>query len=60
MLAVPFSEVPIVVLIAGRNGHGKIAANGTRQIFLDFIVPGNGFLAASLRVAPNGMAAAFT
>ena len=31
-----------MVLIARRNCHGKIAANGTRQIVLDFMVPGNG------------------
>ncbi len=49
-----------MVLIARRNCHGKIATKGTCQMFFDFIVPGNGFLAASLRVAPNGMAAAFT
>ena len=46
--------------VAGRNRHGKIAANGTRQIFFDFVVTGNGFLATSLRIAPNGMAAALT
>jgi len=46
-------------LIARRNRHGQIAADGARQEFLDFIVPGNGLLAPGLRVAPDGMAAAF-
>ena len=50
----------LLVSIAWRNGHGKVAADGTRQILPNFVVPGNGFLAARLRVAPNGMAAAFT
>jgi len=40
-------------LIAGRDWNGKVAADGTRQVFLDFVVPGNGFLAARLRMAPN-------
>ena len=45
-------------LITGRNWHGQIAADGSRQKFLDFVVPENRFLAPGLRVAPDGMAGA--
>ncbi len=46
-------------LIAGRNRHGQIAADGTCQKLFDFVVTGNGFLASGLRVAPDGMATTF-
>src|SRR5207247_2006010 len=36
-----------------------IAANGAGEELFDFVVPGNGFLATDLGIAPNGMAAAF-
>ena len=45
--------------VARRDRHGQIAADGTRQVFLDFIVPGNGFLAARVRVAPDRVTAPF-
>ena len=45
-------------LAAGRSRHGKIAADGTCQGFLDLVVSGNSFLAAGLRVAPDRVAAA--
>ena len=49
--------VMFLVSIAERKRHGEFPADGARKVFLDFVVPGNGFLAACLRVAPNGMAA---
>ena len=45
--------------VARGDRHGQIAADGSCQMSLDFVVPGNSFLAASLRVGPDGMAAAF-
>ena len=53
----PRWSAEFLVSIAGWNRHGKFPADGARKVFLDFVVPGNGFLAACLRVAPNGMAA---
>jgi hypothetical protein len=45
---------------AGRDGDGKVPTNGTRQMLFDFVVPGNGFFASSLWVAPYRVAAAFS
>ena len=49
----------LLTLAAWWSRHGKVAADGTGQKLFDIAVAGNGFLAASLRVAPDGMAAAF-
>lgn len=46
--------------IAWRNRYGQITADGTGKELFNFVVTGNGFLAAGLWVVPNGMAATFT
>src|SRR5207244_419833 len=48
------------LLITGWNGNGKIPTNGAGKVFLDLVVSGNGLLAASSRIAPNRMTAAFS
>src|ERR1039457_4173421 len=44
-----------VILTSRRHRHGQVAADGTRQKLLDFIVAGDGFLSPRLRGAPDGI-----